>query len=489
MSAPKPARGELALVLHTHMPYVEGFDTWPFGEEWLWEALATVYLPLLRVLPRAPVTLGLTPVLCDQLDTLTGDAGDRFLSFLRDVREEIHAEDARGLEEAGHQELAAEVRRAAGDYREAARMFQAHDGDVLGAFHDLAERGPLSLWTSTATHSVLPLLATEPGIRLQVANGTASHERRFGGWSGGFWLPECAYRPGLERDLAEYGVRCFCVDQTESLGHGSLAHLEPIATDAGPIAIPICWEMVSLVWDIADGYPANPIYRDYHGRTVHDLKPWNHSGEPYRRFQALALAREHARDFVQRARARLDAYADERGRPGLLCCALDTELLGHWWYEGLDWLLFVIDEARLQGLPLATLPDALDRFEPVDGVPIAPSSWGQPKDLSTWDGPPVAEIASTARRAELDTVAAAAAAAEHGPALERAARELLALQSSDWAFQVTHELADDYPFRRVRGHAHELDAALEAVKDSAPVPEATLRNLAPELDLSPLLAP
>jgi hypothetical protein len=41
----------------------------------------------------------------------------------------------------------------------------------------------------------------------------------------------------------------------------------------------------------------------------------------------------------------------------------------------------------------------------------------------------------------------------------------------------------------VHGHSRELDAALEAVKDSAPVPEATLRNLAPELDLSALLTP
>ncbi|MFL5885172.1 MAG: 1,4-alpha-glucan branching protein domain-containing protein, partial [Thermoleophilaceae bacterium] len=330
---------------------------------------------------------------------------------------------------------------------------------------------------------------TDAGIRLQVATGVASHERRFGGWSGGFWLPECAYRPGLERDLAEDGVRCFCVDQTDALGLGSLDHLEPLATDAGPVAVPICWEMVSLVWDIEHGYPANPLYRDYHGRTVHDLKPWNHSGEPYRHHQALALAREHARDFVRRAITRLDAYAAERGRPGLLCCALDTELLGHWWYEGLHWLAFVIDEARLQGLELATLPDALDELEPVPDVPIAASSWGHEKDLRTWDAPHVAEIAFTSRKAELETVAAAAAAGTHGPALERAARELLALQSSDWAFQVTHELADDYPLRRVRGHATELDTALEAVKDSAPVPEATLRNLAPELDLSPLLTP
>jgi 1,4-alpha-glucan branching enzyme len=489
MSARDRARGELAIVLHTHMPYVEGFDTWPFGEEWLWEALASVYLPLLGVLSGAPVTLGITPVLCDQLEMLTGETGERFLSFLRDVRAGIHDEDRRGLEEAGHRELADEVRRAAGDYVLADALFEQVGGDVLGAFRDLAERGPLSLWTSTATHSLLPLLATDAGIRLQVVTGTAAHERRFGAWSGGFWLPECGYRPGLERDLAEHGVRCFCVDQTESLGLGSLDHLEPIATEAGPVAVPICWEMVSLVWDIEHGYPATPVYRDYHRRTVHDLRPWNHSGEPYRRHQALALAREHARDFVGRAIARLDAYSAERRRPGLLCCALDTELLGHWWYEGLQWLSFVIDEARIQGLSLATLPDALDRVEPVAEVPIAQSSWGNRKDLGTWDSPRVAEIAFTARRAELETVAAAAAAEAHTPALERAARELMALQSSDWAFQVTHELAADYPFRRVREHAGGLDAALEAVKDSAPVPDAKLRNLAPELDLSPLLTP
>ncbi len=62
---PTPPRGELALVLHTHMPYVEGFGTWPFGEEWLWEAMASCYLPLLDVLGRAPLTLSLTPVLCE----------------------------------------------------------------------------------------------------------------------------------------------------------------------------------------------------------------------------------------------------------------------------------------------------------------------------------------------------------------------------------------------------------------------------------------
>jgi 1,4-alpha-glucan branching enzyme len=477
-------RGELAIVLHSHMPYVEGFGTWPFGEEWLWEALAGVYLPMLRALREAPVTVGLTPVLCDQLEALRGDAGERFLEFMRTVRADIHAEDSRGLDEHGERELAGEVRRASGDYSTAAHEFERMRGDLIGELLEL-HGGGVELWTGAATHAVLPLVATDAGLRLQVAGGIASHERRFATWTGGFWLPECAYRAGLERDLAEHGVRCFCVDQTDALGLGSLDQLEPIATESGPIAVPIDWEMINLVWDGGKSYPADPVYRDYWGRTVHDLKPWNVGGKPYRHYEALKRAREHARDFVERAIARLDAYRAERGRPGLCCFALDTELLGHWWYEGMHWLRFVIDEARLQGLALATLPDALERHEPV-ARELADSTWGRPKDLTTWDSPSVAEIAWAARGAELRTVAAAAGARAGDPALERAARELLALQSSDWAFQLTYDMAGDYPLERVEQHRDGLVDALAALRDSRPVEDPAVRNLAPELDVSPL---
>ncbi|MDQ4025488.1 MAG: DUF1957 domain-containing protein, partial [Actinomycetota bacterium] len=110
-------------------------------------------------------------------------------------------------------------------------------------------------------------------------------------------------------------------------------------------------------------------------------------------------------------------------------------------------------------------------------------------DLTTWDSPRVADIAFAARRGELETVAAATTSRDRGPALQRAVRELLALQASDWAFQVTHELAGDYPRGRVDGHVRELDAALAALTDSgAAVEGGRVRNLAPELDLAPLFA-
>jgi 1,4-alpha-glucan branching enzyme len=473
--------GALALVLHSHMPYVEGFGTWPFGEEWLWEAVACVYLPLLELIDGAPLTIGLTPVLCDQLEAMRGEPGDRYLSFLREIRAAIHAEDAAGLEQGGEPELAAEVRRAAGDYEFAEQSFERRGRDLLKAF---AELDRVELWTSSATHALLPMLATDAGLRLQLTTGTASHLRRFGDWGGGFWLPECAYAPGLERDLADHGVRAFCVDQTSVPGFD---HLRPAPTEAGPVAVPIDWATVELVWNDSAGYPVHGTYRDYHRRTVHDLKPWNNAGDPYDHAAALELAKTHARDFVESAAARV---ADG----GLLCCALDTELLGHWWYEGPAWLAGVLEEADRQGLELVTVSEGIERTQPQRAA-LAASTWGTGKDTSTWDSPRVGQMAVAARRAELRTVAATAGHLRPRAALERAARELLAVQASDWAFMATRELAGDYPRERLDGHGAELEAALGALATqpvdvtSPPVPEPALRNLAPDLDLASLTSP
>lgn len=468
--------GALAIVLHTHMPYVEGFGTWPFGEEWLWEAIAASYLPLLELLDDgAGLTLSLTPVLCDQLGV--PGLAQRFGAFVRGVRRGTHEQDAAGLRAAGHEQLALELERAWGDYASALESLSRRGGDLLAA---LMAHGQ---WTSSATHAVLPLLASDAGVRLQVRTGIAAHRRRcVQPWRGGFWLPECAYAPWLGEELRGAGVGAVCVELTNRFGLAAREHLRTYVTESGVVLVPIDRTTISLVWS-ERGYPASGRYRDYHHHTVHHHNPWSNDGGAYDHRAALALAREHAADFVARTRARLRETAGRDGAGklpggGLVVCALDTELLGHWWYEGVAWLGAVVQECARQGLELVRLDDALERLEPLalaSGGECGACSWGSDGDLSTWSGPAVAEMAFATRAAELALIAARARAST------TAVRELLALQASDWAFMVCRRIASSYAQARFAGHRHAFARAL-----SGEDPGAT-RNLAPDADRSYLL--
>jgi 1,4-alpha-glucan branching enzyme len=474
MSAPPRTPGELAIVLHTHMPYVEGgapwpppdraaflrhpdgFGTWPFGEEWLWEAIATSYLPLLDVLARAPITLSLTPVLCDQLEA--PGAIERCLRFLQEIRPESHRRDIHALRAAAQEQLVPELERSAAEYAAAAQRLAALPAGLLTALGDHVS------WTSSATHAVLPMLASETLIAVQLQTAVAAHRRRFGEWAGGLWLPECAYARWLNPLLEEAGVRATCVELTGVFGLGDERHLRPLATGEGLVLWPVDRESMALVWS-EHGYPSDGVYRNYHRLTPHHHRVWRNDGEPYDHAAALARAEHDAREFVARVRQRLQ-------RGGVCVCALDTELLGHWWFEGPHWLAAVIDEAARQRLALTTLDDALDRHEPVrTPVELGVSSWGEGGDLRTWSGPAVADLAWQARSAELEVLARGRRPGE------RALRELLALQASDWAFLAARGLAGDYPRDRSAAHAAALMGALEP--DSALEP--ALRNLAPDL--------
>jgi 1,4-alpha-glucan branching enzyme len=406
---------QLSIVLHTHMPYVEGFGTWPFGEEWLWEAIATSYLPLLDVLDAHPgkVTLSITPVLADQLEA--PGALERCLTFLREIRPASHALDMRD-------DPSPALEYSAARYEAAADALERR-GDLIAAF------APHVSWTSAATHAVLPLLATDAGVRLQLETGIASHRRRFGAWDGGFWLPECAHAPWLDELLEEAGVHVTCVEWP---GPG------PFRSQAGIVLVPLDRPAMDRVWHTS-GYPSHDDYRDTHRLTPRAHQAWANAGTPYDPARGAERARAHAADFV----ASLE---------GLSVVAFDTELFGHFWHEGPIWLERVLELAELVPVPREASKAAPD---------MPPTSWGRGRDLRTWSTP---SLAWTQRSAELAALGAAPS--------ERALRELLALQSSDWAFLITEQTAGDYPSERAKAH---YEAFLHAKE-----PE-TLRNLAPDL--------
>jgi 1,4-alpha-glucan branching enzyme len=469
---PEEAAGDLAIVLHSHMPYVEGFGTYPFGEEWLFDAVIRSYLPVLEVAEK--LTMTVTPVLADQLED--SGAVERLRRFLVEWRI--------GAAEADMAQVPAECRDACeaelARYRHALELLDEAGGNPLRPFQEAAGDGRVELATSAATHAVLPLLATRAGLRLQIDTGVRSHRRRFD-WDGGFWLPECAFAPGLERRLAEQGVRWFCVDQS---GHDDdpLDALTPVSTAAGPVALPIDWEAIQWLWSL-DGYPSDPAHAQFAGKSLRGVRIWKVGGGAYDPGAAEAAARRQAREFLAAAATRLAGFAEDRGRPGLMVFAIDTELLGHWWSEGAIWLREVLTGATGAGIRLLTVSQALAEHEPL-GRSLQASTWGERKDLSTWDSPEVADLAWGARRMELRLLRGLAQGLRGAAAL-RAARELLSVQASDWAFLDKRGQAGDYPFRRVTDHA---EAMLEAI-DSSASSDPSMRALAPDMSLAPLLEP
>jgi 1,4-alpha-glucan branching enzyme len=470
MSSERTA-GDLAIVLHSHMPYVEGFGTYPFGEEWLFDAVIRSYLPVLEV--ARGLTMTVTPVLADQLED--AGAAERLRRFLIEWR--IGAAEADVGQVAPECRAACEGERAR--YQHALELLDAAGGGPLAAFQRATAEGRIALATSAATHAVLPLLATPEGLRLQLQTGIRSHRRRFG-WDGGFWLPECAYAPGLEEVLAEHGVRWFCVDQSRHAE--SLQALAPVRTEAGPVALPIDWEAISWLWSL-DGYPSDPAHAQFAGKSLRGIRIWRVGGGAYDPAAAQVVARRQAGEFLAATAQRLRDYAAAHGRRGLLVFAIDTELLGHWWSEGPIWLREVLERAEAAGVRLLTVPEALAEHEPVPR-PLRASTWGEEKDLRTWDSPPVADLAWAARRMELRLLRALAAGLR-GDAAARAARELLALQASDWAFLDQRGQAGDYAHQRASDHSREM---LEAI-DCARATDPRMRSLAPDLSLAPLLEP
>ena len=411
----------LSIVLHSHMPYVEGFGTWPFGEEWLWEAIATSYLPLLDVLDAYPgrATLSVTPVLADQLEA--PGALERCLTFLREIRPASHDLDV-GTAPDAPLEYSRERYAAAADALE-------RRGDLIEAFR------PHVTWTSAATHAVLPLLATDAGVRLQVETGIASHRERFEDWDGGFWLPECAHAPWLDELLEEAGVHVACVDWSAVSDDRA-----PRRSRAGVLLQPLDRAAIDLVWD-RGGYPSHGDYRDTHRLTERRHAVWANDGTPYDPERGAARARADAQDFL----ARIEDGA---------VVAFDTELFGHHWHEGVTFLEAVLRDGDV-------VPLAAHDGEAAPDVP--PTSWGAGRDLRTWD----IELAWAQRSAELAALGAAPS--------PRALRELLALQSSDWAFLITHGTAGDYPRERAAAHLEAFTVALTGQSSDE------LRNLAPQL--------
>lgn len=494
--------GTLSIVLHGHLPWVHHPLEPDFLEEdWFFHAVLECYLPLLDVLERLaeeeiPVrlTVGLTPVL---LETLRAPTLREKLARFLERREELFAREARALQHSPALAHAAE--HLHGRASEMRARFEAWGGDLLPVFRRLQDEGHLEIMASSATHAVLPLLGSDAARRAQIRLGCALHAEVFGRPPRGFWLPECAYTPGLEALLAEEGVR-WTVMETHAICGATprppAGICRPIRLPEGPLAFGRDPRASELVWSSDVGYPGDPHYREYHRDGGFDapydrIRPYLHDdgirrelglklhrvtgdvplGEkaPYEPEVALDRARQHAEHFLRGREAEVATLRHLHGFTSALCAPYDLELFGHWWYEGPAFLeaLFRRAAAHPSPLRLATPEEVVADAPAVPTAQPPLSTWGEGGSLAVWLEDRNHWLLDPTREVELRMAEAVAAhpvpTAEQRRLLEQMGREALLAQSSDWAFILSRETAAWYAKKRFCDHVDRFLACERAL--------------------------
>jgi 1,4-alpha-glucan branching enzyme len=545
--------GAFTFVLHSHLPYCRRAGRWPHGEEWLHEAAAETYIPLLGALynlqqAELPVklTLGLTPILCEQLaDPLVQDHFEVYL----EEKIQAAARDIPRFQGEGnpHTEYLATFYRDW--YSDILQCFRERfNRDVVGAFRCLQEDGVVEIITSAATHGYLPLLGTDSAIRGQLRAGVTSYRRFFGRAPRAIWLPECAYRPayttsdgtvrpGIESFLAAENLGCFfaethTVEGGRPMGKAAGDAIGPYGAVARNYVLPL--QQLALpdkprtnyrpyyvvdttpgvtgehsgvavigrnnrtgmqVWSAEWGYPGNYDYREFHKKDhVSGLQYWRVTGtrvelgdkDWYHPDWAQGKVNEHSRHFAWLVSDLLAQHHAETGQFGLIAANYDTELFGHWWFEGVDWIREVLRLlAESDAVQLMTASEYLEIYPPDEVVALPESSWGLGGNHWTWDNPethwmwePIHEMEK--RLAQVAQSRAQTTDSDETAVLNQAARELLLLESSDWPFLVTTGQAREYAIQRFTSHVERFERLVQSVE--AGQPDRTLAEELWELD-------
>jgi 1,4-alpha-glucan branching enzyme len=517
--------GSFVLVLHSHLPYCRKAGVWPFGEEWVFEAMAETYIPLLNIIDYladrnalGSFTVGFTPVLLDQLQDPYMLL--RFDEYLDTKIAAAEADIARfGAEsEWSLQELAKFYRDR---YEGVRRSFHLrHSGDLVNSFKTLQDKGFIQILAGAATHAYLPLLSTERSIYSQLKLGHDVYTHIFGRPPQGIWLPECGYRPpsessSVDRTLRDLGYSCFVVDAHAIEGGAPVdvysdrvmrkpqarpatakrnytAYL-PYLVSGSDIAVLGRNQRTALqVWSSEWGYPGDGNYREFHRRDpISGFSYWKVTSrlvdisakEVYVPDAALGRAKEHADHFVGLVERLLLEFNGETGKRGVIVAPFDVELFGHWWLEGLDWLRWALEGlGKSPYVEVLSVSSCLEKYPPHEEINLLESSWGLGGGHYIWDNDSTnwmwQEIYNAEKEIEDITLKVSRGkrqtddnASLRDRLLKQVAREALLLQSSDWPFLVTTEQARDYGERRFLEHRHRFERLAHALAEDVISPD------------------
>lgn len=521
-------KGYLCLVLHTHLPYVRHPEFEDFLEEdWLYEAITETYIPLIEVFENLVkdkvdfrLTMSLTPTLISMLsDNLLQE---RYLAHIDKLIELAGKEIERTRLEPEFNRLARMYRERFSRCRD---IFSQYNRNLALAFKKFQDLGKLEIITCAATHSYFPLMeVAKSSIRAQLKCAVSQYEKVFGRAPRGIWLPECGYNPGDDQLLKESGLRYFFTD-AHGLLHGSprpkygvfapayckTSHVACFARDL---------ESSKQVWSSIEGYPGDYNYREFYRDIGFDLdydyiKPYispdgtrintgikyyritgsANDKKPYDLQAAREKAAEHAGNFMFNRHEQIEYLYEILHKKPIIVSPYDTELFGHWWFEGPMWLDSLIRKIHLD-------QDVIRMITPMEYLEENPCNQVITPSMSSWGYKGYSEVwlqgandwiyrhlhEASWRMNELVKNNPGA----HGllrRALNQALRELFLAQSSDWAFILATGTHTSYAVKRVKEHLLRFTKLYEDIKANS-VDEPWLSdieykdNIFPEIDYS-----
>jgi len=515
--------GSFVFMLHSHLPYYRKAGMWPFGEENLYECMAETYIPLLNIISdlndegiKAKLTVGLTPVLAEQLNDEHLKEG--FIKYL-DTRIEAVSEDLTRYpnDSVAHSQHLKYLAKYYFDWFTGIKdsFINKYQKDLIGAFKKYQDLGCIEITTSAATHCFSPLMATDSALNAQYKTGADAYKKLFGRKAKGAWLPECAYRPGyevtkpdgskywrpaIEVSLQNNNIEYFFVESHQLEGGVSVGTRRSIGVYGNIEYIPLpprpatglsTYEAYWLpdaqvavmgrndragyqVWSAADGYPGDGCFREFHKKDDNSgmhywriTSPSTDLGDKMLYDPVLAMSRinENSDHYTTYLYHMLNDYKKATGKEGLIMVSFDTELFGHWWFEGVEFIKQVIIKLHkyIDGVDRVTAGEYLEKCPPIAAVSLPESSWGQGGHFWVWQNHQTEWMWPIIHAAEkrMQNIAAKYPVIPQDTLLHKtlnqAARENLLLQSSDWPFLITTWQARDYAVERFRKHQENFE--------------------------------
>lgn len=478
-------KGSVNLVLQSHLPFVRHPEYASFLEEnWFFEAMDESYLPLLRVfdsLARDGVPFRLTLSLSPTLLSMMGD----------ELLQNRYVEHLKKMIALAEKELA----RTAGDeaFHPLAQMYydlytrnysdfvNRCNCDVISRFAKYEKSGHLELATTCATYAYLPLYESQPAVvKAQIEVAVKTFQDCFGRSPRGFWLPDLGYFPGLETYLKAAGLSYFFIS-----AHGLLLGPDKAACGVfSPYKTPNGVHFFARDVDSGmsvPGYASDPDYREFYrdvgfdlpfdyvrdympdkkNRVFTGIKYYAITGfeekKVYNIEAAAARVKVHAADFIRDRSLRFKQLSGQMDKDPVIVVPFDTELFGHGWFEGIQWIEEVFRQSQHSADFTWGTPSAYIAAHPeTDTVSPVFSGWGNKgfsevwfHEKNDWVFRPVFQAVEMMK----DFVTRFPD--ESGlkqKVLNQAMREILLMQASDWPFILYNATDVTYAENRLKGH-------------------------------------